>query len=66
MKKYDSAASISFVVLHDDFENPTFEELMSGLERRLQQFKENPSELFDCVDVYDTIDNCHGREKENL
>jgi len=64
MKKYNSVALIAFTVEHDDFDEPTEEELKAGFERRLRLLLEEPEYpfTFDYMnavggDISDTCEN---------
>lgn len=54
-KKFDSAGSISFTILHKE-EEPTAQELVDAIFRRYLIVRAHPSELKEGVDLWDTME----------
>jgi hypothetical protein len=65
MKKYNSVALIAFTVEHDDFDEPTEEELKAGFKRRMSLLdSEGPEGYTQAVggDISDTCENMYDDE----
>jgi hypothetical protein len=57
--KYNSAFDVAFSIDHnyDNWEDVPTEDLIAGLEKRLQYLKDNPGEAAECFGHCDTYDH---------
>lgn len=55
-KKYNHAVDVAFQVISDHAEEPTLDEMLEGMERRLKNLKENQDEAKEAFGVYDTFE----------
>ena len=54
--RYDHAMDIGFTVVSNSEDDPSNEEIIAGLERRLKLLKDNPDEIKEATSIYDSVD----------
>jgi hypothetical protein len=55
-QQYNHAFTIAFEVISENPKGATNEEIISGLEKRLNILKNNPDEIQEATDIYDTFE----------
>jgi hypothetical protein len=55
-QRYNHAFTIGFEVISENPKGATNEEIISGLEKRLNILKNNPDEIQEATDIYDTFE----------
>jgi hypothetical protein len=55
-KRYSHAMDLGFEVDSDSADDPTPEEILQGLERRVENLRQNREELREACGIFDTID----------
>lgn len=52
--KYNHAIDVAFEVISEEPNEPTLEEMLDGMQKRLKYLRENPEEAAEAFGVWDT------------